>query len=1618
VDVDNIPLSAVPDEPQSQASAPLASIPLASIPLASIPLASIPLASIGWTAAALDAQGGVALSSIPLNAARHPGGWEAQLAGTALATSLLNATTLADVLRSAPEALDPPAASGKQPVLLSDLTVASSPLASIPLASIALGPVLLSDVPIAGRTGADGLSDWCTALAAAGFACPSPAALATETLGTIGLKGAPLASIPLASIPLASIPLASIPLASIPLASIVVAGSPLASIPLASITITGSPLASIPLASIPLASIGNIVDCSTYDCATKTLGDAFADGRILPAATLGDLASVLGSITLGALAPFLPDDFTLGELLAFLAGPPAVRGYARLPFVDMPTQDFATDPSSVDYTLSFRIDGGPPETGATATVTLPPGFRYARGTAMLTVGTTTSKVGDPLVSGQDLTFFLDGLTSGQPYKLSFKAHPSLILGPSGAASATVVPGIQGPAGLRAARASARTTAATTAALAATAESESVDVEDTWEPNGEVAQPVQPDTVYLSYITSTNDLDAYSLPAPPAGSRVTVTMVPPTGADYDLAAFRPGRQQLRSSPLASIPLDGEPVVDNGVRVTHASESLEPETLADVPLASIPLASISADRGSAEETATFKVRAEDVGQSFRIQVSGYQGSKSDRPYTLLVSVQAAPTIDCGPSPIDTTGQSSLRALPAPASTPAGLNTVFVLDGKRLASGYGAGPAASVATATDALAARADLGVVGTTLDVSSDPAVSTAETSWDEKPCLPERANAVARKVSDVIERYRAARPSLKYVVLVGGDEQIPFFRVDDLATVSNESDYASTFLDKGAQYFGALLSSTVLSDNPYGTPDPTPFLDRELFVPSLAVGRLVETPSEILDAIAQFTSPTVNGSLDPQTALVTGYDFLTDGSQDVAATQTAQHGAANVNSIVNESWTSTQLGTALGASPPSVLSVNAHYDHHRLLPADQNALHTESQLFETSDLAGRDLTRRLWFTMGCHAGFSASDILIGGPSDARALDWAQATAAGGGLLAANTGFGYGDTVAIAYSEKLMSLLAKRLDGTMTAGEALMFAKNDFRGSLGPLDVYDEKVIHEATFYGLPMYRVGPVKPLPPPQAPRPTSVDPKTGLTAASLNAAPSFTRKSGRFGDYFVATDTQVTNYRPVQPSTAFDVTEPGLIARGALITQLASNDVTPFDAAWSTPTTDRTALSPETVYREAFFPTKIPTIQTAYEPVANAPSARRQRLVLVVGQYGKNASGTARQRLFTSVGAQVFYAPEANQNFRHARYGLVQGAQIGGNAAFSVHVAVPGGGQVRRVLVAYHDGGVWKFVDLAQSAGDATLWTGGAPNGTPDAEFFVQAVTSDGTVDVTSFKGRNYQATRPPAPPEGVTVDLAGARGLDGWFTSSVRATVTGAGVRVGVDGDQLAVPSGPLTISGDGIHTITIQTPSGTGSVVVPIDTTAPHVTVATPAAGAVFRVGDVATVSFDCVDAGSGVTSCTGSQANGARLDTAAAGPHTLTVTARDAAGLTTTVTRTYQVVAWPFSGFFFPAKPFPAFAKFVAGLPLPLSFSLDGFRGLKILEGGSIKTQQIKCNAPGPVPGNVNAVVVVPLVYVKLLDTYAIVIRTDRAWRGTCRQVVMTLADGSVHRANFQFVDKDD
>jgi hypothetical protein len=85
--------------------------------------------------------------------------------------------------------------------------------------------------------------------------------------------------------------------------------------------------------------------------------------------------------------------------------------------------------------------------------------------------------------------------------------------------------------------------------------------------------------------------------------------------------------------------------------------------------------------------------------------------------------------------------------------------------------------------------------------------------------------------------------------------------------------------------------------------------------------------------------------------------------------------------------------------------------------------------------------------------------------------------------------------------------------------------------------------------------------------------------------------------------------------------------------------------------------------------------------------------------------------------------------------------------------------------------------------------------------------------------------------------------------------------------------------------------------------LDNAPPSITIATPANGSTFTLGQRVNANFSCADDqfGTGVASCNGTVANGAPIDTASVGTKTFKVDATDVVGNSASRTTTYTVVA---------------------------------------------------------------------------------------------------------------------
>ena len=196
---------------------------------------------------------------------------------------------------------------------------------------------------------------------------------------------------------------------------------------------------------------------------------------------------------------------------------------------------------------------------------------------------------------------------------------------------------------------------------------------------------------------------------------------------------------------------------------------------------------------------------------------------------------------------------------------------------------------------------------------------------------------------------------------------------------------------------------------------------------------------------------------------------------------------------------------------------------------------------------------------------------------------------------------------------------------------------------------------------------------------------------------------------------------------------------------------------------------------------------------------------------------------------------------------------------------------------------------------------------------------------------------------------------------------------------------------------------------------DTTPPHITLTTPADGAAYNLGQQVNAEYSCQDemGGSGLASCVGTVPNGTPIDTATVGSKTFPVEAADNAGNTASKSHAYRVV-YDFGGFFSPVDDLPTFNTVKAGRAIPVKFSLGGDQGLDIFAEGYPRSGTIPADPDAPLDAieQTETAGESSLSYDPTTDQYTYVWKTDKAWAGQTRQLVLKLDDGSENEANFE------
>ena len=219
--------------------------------------------------------------------------------------------------------------------------------------------------------------------------------------------------------------------------------------------------------------------------------------------------------------------------------------------------------------------------------------------------------------------------------------------------------------------------------------------------------------------------------------------------------------------------------------------------------------------------------------------------------------------------------------------------------------------------------------------------------------------------------------------------------------------------------------------------------------------------------------------------------------------------------------------------------------------------------------------------------------------------------------------------------------------------------------------------------------------------------------------------------------------------------------------------------------------------------------------------------------------------------------------------------------------------------------------------------------------------------------------------------------------------------------------------------VATVSVSIQNVNPIVSVPVSNPEPSVLGANVTASATFTDPGVVDAPFTCtVDYGDGSGPVAGSvsanSCTGPAHAYTAVGSYAVTISVTDKDGGAGSKGATHAVI-FAFSGFFQPVDNLPVLNLVTAGRAVPVKFSLRGNQGLTIFAAGYPRSEQIPCDSSAAVAGIEETVTAggSSLSYDATTGHYNYVWKTDKAWTGTCRQLVVKFIEGTTQRANFKF-----
>jgi CSLREA domain-containing protein len=833
---------------------------------------------------------------------------------------------------------------------------------------------------------------------------------------------------------------------------------------------------------------------------------------------------------------------------------------------------------------------------------------------------------------------------------------------------------------------------------------------------------------------------------------------------------------------------------------------------------------------------------------LRVRGKNGVFSTAaPFTLTVNHSAS--VCAAVSPI-----SGPVVLPG---TPGNFETVIVTDLAGIST-TATGGSAATAERTGLLTRLQDLASAskGAIIDLGAKtgpgpndwkfPRVQAALAQAAAVPDCPYAMNLAASEIKALIDSYRPNN-TLKYVVLVGNDSVVPFFRFPDNSAIDGGSQRdLKTALKANSRSQAGLKLNNVFNQDYYGSAPGSEIKrgGQTFLTPDLAVGRLVETAYEatqMLDAyLGTFSdnSPAPDGALRPSTALLSGYDFFEDTRAAIEQQFEAGISPANCGSNCYQAdslsappdWSADDLREVLFGTRHDLLFLGAHASPDAALAADYDL----ETILRSREVANQgNFVGSLLITIGCNFGFNIPDEDALGPGN----DWTQDFHARGATVIASTGYQFGETEFIEYNERLYLELARELrrpGGAIPIGQALLLAKARYAAALPTLDGIHEKVLLASTLYGLPMFGIDMLS-----RAPIPT---PAPELDAGDLSSADGLS-----YGDLTIDPNLNLVSENVPAPGGG-TVAVSHLVGPSGVVQALPAEPVLPVDrrridvagvtvrgvgflgGSYSETSGQRARTGAIATEQGSF---SLPFASSVLYPSRwwstnffEATYGGPTWLNLMPAQYLSDGddSPTGKWRTFGSdLQLRVFYVNNSEGETPLAAPQILRVKGEAGPAAGSVTVSADVLGDtpadIAQVWVTYSEdcpanvacNGSWQSAFLNR-VGTSERWEATFTPGVSDIVFMLQAVNRDGLVQVVSNGGSFYRLTVAESERAATQISL-----LNGPYTGGAWGDSQPVRARLTLADGVTAVPSATVTLAiGSGkIELLTDATGEVSGTV-----------------------------------------------------------------------------------------------------------------------------------------------------------------------------------------------------------